>query len=82
MKKRKLKGFVLPTIYLLITISIFTGIVLLGSDMTLSDKDYDYGTPALKDNVESVIVEDTIASSKIENPIEDGKAEITGTGSL
>ena len=77
MKKRKLKGFVLPTVYLLITISIFTGIIFLGSNFTLKGKDYEYGTPALNGVVESVIVEDTIASSKIEAPIEDGKAEIS-----
>lgn len=77
MKKRKLKGFVLPSLYLLITICIFTGIVLLGSEMTLSEKDYNYGTGVLQENVESVIVEDTIASSNIEAPIEEGKAEIS-----
>ena len=49
MKKRKLKGFVLPTLYLLITISIFVGVVLLGRDLSLTNKDYDYGTDALKD---------------------------------
>lgn len=77
MKKRKLKGFVLPTVYLLITISIFTGMVLLGSNINLQEKDYDYGVPALKDNVESVIVEDTVASSTIISPVEGGKAEIS-----
>ncbi|MBE6156587.1 MAG: M23 family metallopeptidase [Firmicutes bacterium] len=77
MKKRKLKGFVLPTIYLLITISIFTGIVLLGSGLTLSDKDYNYSTGVIQDTIESVVVEDTIASSKIKAPIEEGKAEIS-----
>lgn len=71
MKKRKLKGFVLPTLYLLITISIFTSIILLGSNLDFSSKDYDYGTGALKDIVESVIVEDEIASSSIESPVED-----------
>jgi len=77
MKKRKLKGFVLPTLYLLITISIFTGIIILGSDFTLLEKNYDYGTEILDTKVESVIVEDTIASSTIEKPIEEGKAEIS-----
>lgn len=76
MKKRKLKGFVLPTLYLLITISIFTGIVLIGSSVNLKEKDYDYGTGALKDIVESVIVEDEIASSSIESPVENEKATI------
>ena len=77
MKKRKLKGFVLPTLYLLITICIFTGVILLGNSFVLEEKEYNYGVNALKDNVESVIVEDTIASSKIEAPVEDGKAEIS-----
>jgi len=77
MKKRKLKGFVLPTLYLLITVSVFTGMIFLGSELTLSDKDYDYGIEALKDNVESVVVEDTLTSSKIESPIEEGSAEIS-----
>lgn len=77
MKKRKLKGFVLPTLYLLITITIFTGVVLLGSGITLTEPEYDYGTGVLKDNVESVIVEDTITSNKISSPIEEGKAEIS-----
>lgn len=77
MKKRKLKGFVLPTLYLLITISIFISVILLGNNLVLKEKDYDFGINALKDNVESVIVEDTIASSKIASPIEEGKAEIS-----
>lgn len=77
MKKKKLKGFVLPTLYLLITISIFTGMIFLGSNMVLSNEDYDYGTGVLQDKVESVIVEDTIASSKIESPVEESKAAIS-----
>lgn len=77
MKKRKLRGFVLPTLYLLITICIFTGVVLLGNNVMLEEKDYDYGVNALKDNVESVVVEDTVASSNINAPIEEGKAEIS-----
>lgn len=76
MKRRKLKGFVLPTLYLLITISIFAGVVLLGSDMALTNKDYDYGVGALKDEVQSVIIEDTIVSSDIASPVEEGKADI------
>jgi len=62
LKKRKLKGFVLPTLYLLITISIFTSVVLLGNNLSL------------KDNVESVIVEDEIASSNIVEPVDKDKA--------
>ncbi len=77
MKKRKLKGFVLPTLYLLITISIFTGVILLGHDLSLTSKDYNYGTDILDDNVESVIVEDTVASSDIASPVEEGEGEVS-----
>jgi len=77
MKKRKLKGFVLPTLYLLITISIFTGMVLLGSNITLEEKDYDYGVPTLTDKVETVIVEDVVATSKISAPVEEETANIS-----
>jgi len=77
MKKRKLKGFVLPTLYMLITISIFTSIVLLGSSVNLKESNYTYGTDALKDTVQSVIVEDEIASAKIESPVDNDKASIS-----
>ncbi len=76
MKKRKLKGFVLPTLYLLITISIFVGVVLLGRDLSLTNKDYDYGTDALKDNVESVLMEDTIVEEDIDAPVDNENATI------
>ncbi len=76
MKRRKLKGFVLPTLYLLITISIFTGVVMLGRDLTLMGKEYDFGTEILDDNVESVVVEDTIASSTIESPVDTDNVKI------
>ena len=50
---------------------------MLGKDVTLLGKEYDYGTEILKDpEVESVIVEDTVASSKISNPVESEKANI------
>ena len=77
MKKRKLKGFVLPTLYMLITISIFTSIVLLGSSVNFKESSYKYGTDALKDTVESVIVEDEIVSANIESPVDDNKANIS-----
>lgn len=77
MKKRKLKGFVLPTLYLLITISIFTSIIFIGSSVNLKEKDYDYGTGTLKDIVESVMVEDEITSSIIENPVSNENVQIS-----
>lgn len=76
MKKRKLKGFVLPTLYMLITISIFTSIIFLGSSINLKNKNYDYGINALKENVESVIVEDTVTTNIISSPVDENKANI------
>lgn len=76
MKKRKLKGFVLPTLYLFITISVFTGIILLGSNINLSNDDYNYGTSVLEDRVESVIVEDEITSGTISTPVDTDKTNI------
>ncbi len=76
MKKRKLKGFVLPTLYLLITISIFAGVIFLGRSAVFQTKDYDYGVDALEDNVESVVVEDTVTSSTIESPVDTNIAPI------
>jgi len=77
MKKRKLKGFVLPTLYMLITITIFTSIVLLGSNLNFQEQNYNYGTDALKDTIQSVIVEDVVTSSQINSPVDDPKATIS-----
>ena len=77
MKRRKLKGYVLPTMYLLITITVFTGMVLLGSGINFSETDYDYSLNAIQDNVTSVIVEDTIVSSDITSPVDAAAATIS-----
>ena len=77
MKKRKLKGFVLPTLYAFIVIAIFASIIIFGNNLNLSDTNYNFGTDALIDNVESVIVEDVIVSNEIEAPVAEGKAEIS-----
>ena len=77
MKKRKLKAYVLPTLYLLITISIFTGIILLSSDYDFVTKDYNYSTSALDKKVESVIAEEELPTSEISSPVEDDNAEIS-----
>lgn len=75
MKKRKLKGYVLPTLYLLISIAIFTGVILLGSDYEFANKDYNFVTEILDKNVVPVMneVEDT---ELIASPVLEGKAEI------
>ncbi len=76
MKRRKLKKFVLPALYFLITVSIFGGVIILGKDVNLTNKDYKYGVSAIKDNVKSVIVEDVVTTSDIASPVEEGKSSI------
>lgn len=76
MKKRKLKGFVLPTLYLLITITIFTGVILLGSDYEFATKDYDFTTEILDKESLPVISEDE-TSNVVASPVEEGKAEVS-----
>ena len=76
MKKRKLKGFVLPTLYLLITITIFTGVILLGSDYEFATKDYDFTTEILDKESLPVISEDE-TSNVVSSPVEEGKAEVS-----
>lgn len=77
MKRRKLKGFVLPTLYLLITITIFTGVILLGSDYKFATKDYDYTTEILDKSIIPVMNEEDDSSLVIMSPVESGKASIT-----
>jgi len=77
MKRKKLKGFVLPSLYLVITISIFVGILLLGSSMILDSSDYDYGVGVIEDNVETVIEEEKEVDNIILSPIEQDTAEIS-----
>lgn len=76
MKKRKLKGFVLPTLYVLITICIFTSIIFLGKSVTLKNKNYEYGIDTLKEKVESVILQDEIVSSDISSPVDENKTKV------
>ncbi len=77
MKRRKLKSFVLPTLYLLITITIFVGVIFMGRDIALTNKDYDYGTGILDNNDDvPVLEEDTNVVSDITKPIMDGAADI------
>lgn len=76
MKKRKLRSYVLPTLYLLITISIFAGVVLLGRGINLVDKDYDYGIGAIEKDNEPVLGEEDESVSTIISPVESGKADI------
>ena len=54
MKKRRLKGYVLPTTYLLITITIFTGIVFM-SNKSGDLEDYNFSTRVMKEDIKPVL---------------------------
>ena len=70
MKKRKLKGFVLPTIYIMVISILFVSISFLGNALQDSLKyDPDLSVSALKDNTTSVVKnEDEINSTVIVKP--------------
>ncbi len=74
--KRRLKRFVLPTLYFLITISIFAGVIILGSDSQYINKDYNYSLDTLEDVTLPTISEDSEVSSEILSPVEEGSAQI------
>ena len=73
MKRRKLRGFVLPTLYLLIIGAVFVGVNFLGKSLNFDSYDsYNFVMSAFKNNVVTVAKEenDTIvkpyASDKVE----------------
>ncbi len=76
MKKRKLRGFVLPMLYLLITLGIFAGVVLLGSGVSLQEMDYDYGVGAIEEDNTPVVNEDEEANNTILSPVNNDEASI------
>ncbi len=77
MKKLKLRGYVLPTLYCLITIAVFVGVIFLGRSINLKDKDYKYGTGILDSDIETVIGEENTVSNTISSPIDEGSASIS-----
>lgn len=54
MKKRRLKSYVLPTTYLLITITIFTGILFM-SNKSGALEEYNFSTEVMKEEVKPVV---------------------------
>lgn len=77
MKKRKLKSFVLPTLYFLVITGIFACIILLGSNMELESTDYDYGMEILEEVSNPVIKEEVVSTKVIKEPIEEDSSVIT-----
>lgn len=74
MKKRKLRGFVLPTLYLLFLAAIFVGVNALGKTLSKSTYDnYDFVMSAFKTNVMSVVKEE---NDNIIKPYASDKVEI------
>lgn len=60
MKKRKLRGYVLPTLYLLIIGAIFVGVNFLGKSLNIDSYDsYNFVMSAFKNNVVSVAKDET-----------------------
>ena len=68
MKKRRLKSYVLPTTYLLITITIFTGILFM-SNKSGALEEYNFSTGVMKEEVKPVVEtenNDRIISSPVD----------------
>jgi len=76
MKKRKLRGFVLPTLYLLIIGAVFIGVNYLGKSLNVESYDsYNFVMSAFKNNVISVIKEENniIAKPYVSDKVQIGK---------
>ena len=65
MKKRKLKGYVLPTVYVLVIAVLFISVSFLGSALQKELQDQDLSTEALDDDVTPVIKEEEKKETEI-----------------
>lgn len=77
MRKRRLKKFVLPVLYLLITVSIFTGVILLGVDYSMANKDYNYSVSLVDEEIKPVMNTDEEMVTDILPPVEENTASIS-----
>ena len=76
MKRRKLRGFVLPTLYLLIIGAVFVGVNYLGKSLNLDSYDsYNFVMSAFKNGIVSVVKEenDTIVKPFVSDKVQVGK---------
>lgn len=74
MKRRKLRGFVLPTLYLLIIGATFVGVNFLGKSLAKNSYDrYNFVMSAFKNNIVSVVKEET---DSIVKPFNSDKVEV------
>ena len=75
MKRRRLKGYVLPTTYLLITITILTGILFMSNKVS-NGSDYNYSTEIIKEPTESVIETSEENDGVISSPVDSESVSI------
>jgi stage II sporulation protein Q len=76
MKKRKLKGFVLPTAYVIGVTMLFLGIMYIGSNLNTSYLgDYNFVTSLFTDNLNSVVSIDD--EEKISKPFDNENVTIS-----
>ena len=76
MKRRKLKRFVLPLLYLTFTTSIFLLVIILGSNSDFGEREYKYSTTVLRDNEIPVTNIDETKSTDITSPVDSNEANI------
>lgn len=75
MKKRKLKGFVLPTVYVMTMAALFIGISFFASNLFKQDENYLFSVNPVTDS--SLPVIKTEAEAKIIEPIKENSAQKT-----
>lgn len=75
MKKRKLKGFVLPTVYVMTMAALFIGISFFASSLFKKDENYLFSVNPVTDS--SLPVVKTETEAKIIEPIKENSAQKT-----
>lgn len=73
MKKRKLKGFVLPTVYVMTMAALFVGISFMASNLMKNDENYLFSVNPVTDSTLPVV--STEPEAKVIEPIKENTAE-------
>ena len=73
MKKRKLKGFVLPTVYVMTMAALFVGISFFTNGLMKNDKNYLFSVNPVTD--ETIPVVSTEPEKKVIEPVKENTAE-------
>ena len=76
MKRRILKRFVLPTVYVLIVIASFLSVSLINNYLLRDITNYDYSKSLMKDVTQATLKED-VEDNVIVKPYVDGEVEVT-----